>query len=363
MSMQEIFNRCQDGSYSAQDLKTLLGLQDAGDVQKLFDEAYRLKCQEVKPLVRLRGIVEFSNLCTKDCYYCGIRNSNEFVERFTMQKEEILAAAQWAFEQQYGSIVLQSGERSDAAYVDFVEECLLGIKELSGGKLGITLSLGEQSEETYRRWYAAGAHRYLLRIESSNPKLYSSLHPDDHDFAQRIESLDRLRRVGYQVGTGVMIGLPGQTIDDLVNDVLFFRDQDIDMIGMGPYITHPDTPLASQKAQLDAKERFMLSLKMIAVSRLALRDINIAATTALQAIDPTGREQGVQAGANVIMPNLSDIKYRDKYHLYAGKPCTDENASQCRGCLEERIRAIGEEIRYNEWGDSPHYAKRAHKKD
>ncbi len=354
----DIFNRCKLGTFNRGDLGELLSLSADSDMKKLFAEAYSVKCEKVKPLIRLRGIIEFSNICSKDCYYCGIRKSNQSVERFSMQKDEIVESAKWAYENQYGSIVLQSGERNDSAYIDFVEECLLEIKKISGGKLGITLSLGEQTEDTYKRWFKAGAHRYLLRIETSNSKLYKTMHPKSHNFEQRKNCLKLLRSIGYQVGTGIMIGLPNQEISDLADDIIFFKKQDIDMIGMGPYIEHENTPLALEKNKLNITERFNLALKVIAVTRLVLQDVNIAATTALQAIDETGREQGIMAGANVVMPNIGDIKYRDKYQLYEGKPCLDENAVKCRSCLDNRIRSIGEEICYNDWGDSPHFFKR-----
>jgi biotin synthase len=214
----------------------------------------------------------------------------------------------------------------------------------TGGELGITLSLGEQTEDVYRAWFDAGAHRYLLRVETTNRELYRALHPVTHDFDARIECLQRLRRVGYQVGTGVMIGLPGQTTEDLANDIAFFRDHDIDMIGMGPYVLHSDTPLADVLDSIDPETQLELGLKMIAVTRLVLRDVNIAATTALQALNPVGREMGLQAGANIIMPNLTDTQYRESYQLYEGKPCMDEDSSMCRGCLQRRVAGIGETI-------------------
>ncbi len=337
-----------------------LGLENREDVEELLRRAYEVKLRHVGPVVYFRGLIEFSNVCTKNCHYCGIRRGNARVKRFTMDAQEILEAARWAFENHYGSVVLQAGERQDQAHVAFVEELLRGIKELSGGKLGITLSLGEQSEETYRRWYAAGAHRYLLRIETSNPKLYRSLHPEDHDFGIRLECLHALHRCGYQVGTGVMIGLPGQTLEDLAEDVLFFRRLDVDMIGMGPFIPHRDTPLAKCLGDFKAKQgkQLELGLKMIAATRIALKDVNIAAATALQALRPNGRELGLQAGANIIMPVITETKYRSAYQLYDGKPCLDENASQCRSCLQRRIDQIGETIGFDQWGDSPHFGAR-----
>lgn len=343
-----------------EDLVRLLELPSGDELQTLYHTAYQTKLAETGPKVYYRGIIEFSNICTKDCYYCGIRRSNTSVERFSMTEEEILTCAELAFDAGYGSIVLQSGERSDAGFVNFVDQLIRKIKALSEGQLGITLSLGEQSADTLTRWFSAGAHRYLLRIETSNPTLYHALHPDSHDYETRLDCLTLLRNIGYQVGTGVMIGLPGQTSEDLADDILFFKKMDIDMIGMGPYIVHHDTPLAETLANYDSAHQLQLGLKMIALTRLFLKDVNIAATTALQALDPRGRELGLQAGANIIMPNVTSTQYRTAYQLYDNKPCVDENATMCRHCLERRIETIGETVGYGEWGDSPHFLRRKH---
>jgi len=330
------------------------------DAQALFSAAYDVKCRHVGRRVAFRGLVEFGNACEKDCFYCGIRKGNDKVRRFRMTADEIVRAAEWANKAGYGSVVLQSGELAGAANAAFVEDVLRRIHASAGDGFGITLSLGEQTEETYRRWKEAGAHRYLLRIETSSPRLYAKLHPPDHSWERRRDCLRALRRCGYQVGTGVMSGLPGQTIDDLASDIEFFAVEDVDMIGMGPYIPHPDTPLGKDVPWTSdaAKERLELGLRMIAATRLFLHDVNIAAATALQALDPEGREKGLLAGANVMMPNVTDNQYRADYQLYAGKPCLDENAAACRGCLERRIAAIGEEILWNMRGDSPHWNKR-----
>ena len=346
---------------SALEIQALLEISDPDELKALYDCAYRTKEREVGKIAYFRGIIECSNICTKDCYYCGIRKSNTNVERFQMDEEEIVREAIWTFENEYGSVVIQSGERQDADYIDMIERVLKRIKKETAGKLGITLSLGEQTEETYRRWREAGAHRYLLRIETSNPELYRQLHPENHDIEIRKQCLARLKKTGYQVGTGVMMGLPGQTSEDLTNDILFMKEIDIDMIGMGPYIPHRDTPMgATIPAYTDEqkKEALTLGLKMIAVTRIVLKDINIAAATALQALEHTGREMGLQCGANVIMPNVTETKFRPNYTLYDNKPCLDENSSMCRGCLTRRIEGIGETIGFNEWGDSKHYAKR-----
>ena len=360
--IEEILERVTSGGdLTAADMKALLDISDLTEQQKLFDAAYAMKLKQVGNKAYFRGIIECSNICVKDCYYCGIRKSNTNAERFLMDAEEMYREAIWAYEAEYGSIVIQSGERQDAEYIDMIESVLLRIKEATKGELGITLSLGEQTREVYQRWFNAGAHRYLLRIETTSPEIYSQIHPADHCFEARKKCLADLRTVGYQVGTGVMMGLPNQTTDDLVNDLLFLKEIDVDMVGMGPYIPHKDTPLGKDiPAYDDAKntEMLHLGLRMIAVARLLLKDVNIASTTALQALEYNGREQGLKAGANVIMPNVTETKYRPNYTLYDNKPCTDENSTMCRGCLQRRVESIGETIGFNEWGDSPHFFKR-----
>jgi len=340
------------------DLIRWLEETDPEKLESLYRDAYRVKLEQVGAKVYFRGIIEFSNVCTKDCFYCGIRRGNHNTPRYTLSDEEVVDTARWAWEAEYGSIVLQSGERSDRGFVDTIERLLHRIHETCRGELGVTLSLGEQSPDTYRRWRAAGAKRYLLRIETSNRALYGRLHPDDHSFDARLRALDDLRALDYQVGTGVMIGLPGQTAADLADDLLFFRDHDIDMIGMGPYIPHKDTPLAAEATDFEPGRALQQGLTMIALTRLLLRDVNIAATTALQALDPVGRERGLRAGANIIMPNLTAVEYREAYQLYDGKPCLDEDAKKCRLCLQARIASLGEEIGFNEQGDSPHFLQR-----
>ena len=330
------------------------------DAKELFAAAYEVKCREIGRRVSFRGLVEFGNVCEKDCYYCGIRKSNAKVRRYRMSADEIVRAAEWSYKAGYGNLVLQSGELTGEREAAFVEDVLRRIHAFAGDEFGITLSLGEQTEETYRRWREAGAHRYLLRIETSNPSLYATLHPADHSWERRRDALRALRRCGYQVGSGVMCGLPGQTTDDLAADIEFFAAEDLDMIGMGPYIPHADTPLGKGVSWTPdaAAARLELGLRMIAATRLFLHDVNIAAATALQALAPDGREQGLTAGANVIMPNVTDTQYRADYQLYAGKPCLNENAALCRGCLERRIASLGEEIVWNARGDSPHWNKR-----
>ena len=335
---------------------TLLSLEDPDELAALFAAARELKERYCGRTVALRGIIEAGNVCVKDCRYCGIRRSNANLERYTLTADDIVRLARLDARLGYASLVIQSGEIEGETHTAFIEDVLRRIAPLD---LGVTLSLGEQTEETYRRWRQAGAVRYLLRIETSNPDLYARIHPADHDWNRRVACLAALRRCDYQVGTGVMCGLPGQTIRDLARDIGFFAEIDADMIGMGPFIPHPDTPLGDEP--MDAKRRLSLGLRMIAVTRLHLHDVNIAAATALQALAPDGREQGVRAGANVVMPNITDTKFRRSYQLYAHKPCLDENAALCRGCLERRLQAIGETIAYGQRGDSLHYRTRAKK--
>ena len=350
----------QKEDFSHADLVRLLGAQWQ-DKTRIFTRAAEIKKQFVGNKVYFRGLVELSNICSKNCLYCGIRSGNTKPSRYMVTEEEVLEAARFALENGYGSMVLQSGERCDEKFVSTVSELLYKIKELSGGKLGITLSMGEQTEKTYREWYANGAHRYLIRIETSDRELYYKIHPHNkkHDFDIRVNALKLLREIGYNVGSGVMIGLPFQTLDHLAGDLLFLKELDVDMVGMGPFIEHEDTPLYEFKNQLwPRKERFDVSLKMVALLRIMMKDINIAATTAMQAIDKQGREKALKVGANIIMPNLTPLKYREDYLLYEDKPCLDEDASKCRNCLEARIHMAGDEIGFGEWGDSKHFAKR-----
>ena len=349
------------GSLSTAEIAQLLNAPDEKAQKALLDAAYELKCAVCGKLVNLRGLIEFSNICTRDCLYCGIRKSNSKPHRYTMSIGEIVQAANLAGEYGYGSVVLQSGERSDEAFADFVENAVQEISRLPW-KLGITLSCGEETLETYRRWRQAGATRYLLRIESSSEKIFSQIHPAGTSFAERKAALYRLQEADFQTGSGVMIGLPGQQVEDLAEDVNFFREMDLDMIGMGPFIPQEDTPMGSGIGIMDAAKRLELSLRMIAVTRLVLRDVNIAATTALQALDPQmGRERGILAGANVIMPNVGDVSRRQDYQLYNGKPSLDENSRTIREQLTASLAAIGEAPRFNVHGDPLHYFKRTNK--
>ncbi len=318
---------------SREEIKVLLAAE-GDEKERLLRRGLAVKLQHLDNYVHLRGLIEFGNVCEKNCFYCGLRSGNERVERYCLSDEEVLDCARLARE----------------------------IKKIDNGSLGITLSLGEQTEETYRRWFEAGAHRYLLRIESSNEELYYKIHPKNslHDFRHRVECLEILKRTGYQTGTGVMVGLPFQTLDHLAADLLFFKQMDVAMVGLGPYIPHPDTPLYKFKDLIpSAAERMDLTLKMIAILRLLMPEINMVAATANQTVDPQGREKAISAGANVIMPNLTPGEYRESYFIYPDKACVHDTPDQCQSCLDIRLAAIGHKILYNAWGDSLAFTKKA----
>ena len=360
LQMTKIVELLSQSSFSINEVVTLLQAEGE-DKLLLFRKGAEVKKQFLDNEVYFRGLIEFSNYCEKDCYYCGIRKSNKKVHRYNLTDKEILDAARFAFENRFGSVVLQSGEVTSPSFAKRIERLVKGIKSLSNGELGITLSVGEQDHDVYQRWFEAGAHRYLLRIETTDEELYHKIHPDNHlhDFKNRINCLYSLREIGYQTGTGVMIGLPYQTMEHLAADLLFMREYDVDMVGMGPYIEHSETPLFRFSSQLlPIQERFDLSLKMISVLRILMKDINIAAATALQAIDPLGREKAVKAGANIIMPNITPGLYRNDYTLYDNKPCVEEEPAQCIGCLDAKLALAEYEIGYGGWGDSRHFIAR-----
>lgn len=336
---------------SSEDLIRFLDEKNPNKIQELLTTAYNIKVQNIGSRVYLRGLIELSNICTKNCYYCGIRKANSNVSRYELSEEQILEAALFAWKANYGSLVLQAGERTGIGYTKKITKLVKNIKKLSNGELGITLSLGEQSKEVYQEWFDAGAHRYLLRIESSNPDLYNKIHPQDlhHSWERRVQALINLKEVGYQTGTGVMIGLPYQTSHDLAQDLLFMKDIGIHMVGMGPYLRHSETPLGQIVHENQGLE---LSLKMVALLRILMPKINIAATTAMQVIDPEGRERAVLSGANIIMPNMTITQVRKNYQIYENKPGIEDDAAISKSKLEENLSKNGIAIGWSEWGDS-----------
>lgn len=328
------------------DLISLLAIEHDDERALLFSLANKIRQQEVGDEIHLRGLIEFSNYCRKNCTYCGLRRHNKQLERYRMEPEEILTSVQQAARLGYRTVVLQSGE--DPYYtLDRLCGLLRAIKKHSD--TAITLSIGERPREEYQELYDAGADRFLLRFETSNPEIYARLHPDSH-YENRMQILRWFREIGYEVGSGIMIGLPGQTLANLADDILAFKTLDLDMIGVGPFIAHPQTPLAHT-----ANGTVEMSLKVIALTRIVTRDTNIPATTALATLRPEdGRELALQAGANVLMPNVTPVEYRSLYELYPDKVCVGENAEQCRGCTQRRVYSLNR-MPADHSGASPHW--------
>ncbi|MBN2024661.1 MAG: [FeFe] hydrogenase H-cluster radical SAM maturase HydE [Pirellulales bacterium] len=335
---------------------------DPARLARLWREADAVRQEHVGGDVHLRGLIEFSNRCVRLCGYCGLRAANTKVERYRMSADEIMQCARLAVRLGYGTVVLQSGEDPGVTR-DWMAELVRRIKGET--PLAVTLSLGERDEADLAAWRAAGADRYLLRFETSNRALYDRIHPPrDGQTSDRLTLLGVLRRLGYEVGSGVMIGIPGQSYDDLARDIELFAALDLDMIGVGPYLAHPDTPLADPRdmplllpddEQVPASEE--MTYKVIALARLACPRANIPATTALATLNGTdGRELGLERGANVIMPNVTPPQYRVHYEIYPNKACLAETAETCGRCVAARIEAIGRAVGVGP-GPSPNYLK------
>ena len=296
------------------ELAKMLASTDEGLWREIFVAAREVKAKCGKTEVLPRGLIECSNICAKDCLYCGIRKGNAKVPRYLIPDEEVAACIDEARRRGYPAVAFQAGEIESEANTAYYERHIAMCRGLE-----VTLSLGEQTEEVYRRWKDAGAMRYLIRIETSNRELYAKIHPAECSFERRVECIRTLKRLGYVTGSGVMIGLPGQTIDDLAHDIVFYGDENLDMVGMGPYVAHPDSLMPDSRYQLPTTN-YQLSLRMIALTRLYLWNVNIVAATALEVLDPeNGRRRGIEAGANVIMTNLTPAKFRVGYDLYPGK--------------------------------------------
>ncbi len=307
-----------------------------------FDELLFQKADEIRKSiygdeVYIRGLIEFTNYCRNNCYYCGIRRDNQNAVRYRLTKDEILACCEEGYRLGFRTYVLQGGEDlhyTDKVICDIVSEIRSRFPDCA-----ITLSIGEKSKESYKAFFDAGANRYLLRHETADDAHYGMLHPDSMNYRCRKQCLYDLKDIGYQVGSGFMVGSPYQTTEHLIADLRFLQDLEPDMIGIGPYITHDDTPFASFKSgSLD------LTLRLLSILRLMFPYALIPATTALGTIHPQGRELGLKAGANVVMPNLSPVSVRKLYSLYENKICTGEEAAQCRGCLEQRVSSAGYQI-------------------
>ena len=287
--------------------------------------------------VYIRGLIEISNYCKNDCYYCGIRCGNKSAVRYRLTKDDILACCEEGYKLGFRTFVMQGGE--DPYYTDDVMCGIVSAVRERYSDCAITLSLGERSYESYLALYNAGANRYLLRHETANAEHYGKLHPQSMNLQNRKDCLFNLKEIGYQVGSGFMVGSPYQTTENLVEDLRFLQKLSPDMIGIGPYVTHAQTPFASfENGSVE------LTLRLLSVLRLMFPYVLLPSTTALGTLHPQGRELGLKAGANVVMPNLSPVKVRKLYELYENKICTGEEAAQCRGCLEKRVEAAGYKI-------------------
>ena len=333
----------------AEDLKALLTSLTEDEEKYLYEQASSVAKSVYGNQVFLRGLIEFSNYCKNDCIYCGIRRSNANASRYRLSKEEILNCAKAGYELGFRTIVLQSGE--DMSYSD--DDICDIVKSIKSelGDVAVTLSIGEKSYESYKKYFEAGADRYLLRHETINAEHYSKLHPSEMKISERVECLKNLKEIGFQVGCGIMVGSPYQTVDNIVEDLKFMKEFKPHMIGVGPFIAHKDTPFKDETSGTLED-----TLHLLAIIRLMLPKVLLPATTALGTINPLGRELGIKAGANVVMPNLSPTSVRDKYMLYDGKICTGDEAAECRMCMQRRIEGIGYEVAVSR-GDFVDFAK------
>ena len=313
--------------------------------QELFNAADEVRKKYVSDEIHLRGLIEFTNICKNNCLYCGLRRDNKNLVKYRLTEEQILVFATKAKSFGYKTIVLQGGE-DDYFTKDIIIKIIKGIKALD---LALTLSIGEKTYDEYKAFRDAGADRYLLRIETTDKKLYEDLDPGmSHE--NRLNCLKNLKKLGFEVGTGVMVGLPNQTIESYADDILFFKEINADMLGIGPFIPNEDTPLASAKGR-----ELTMALKVMAITRLLLPDINIPATTAMESLNKNGRLMALQSGANVVMPNVTEGEYRKYYALYPGKICTGDTPIHCRECITGKINSIGRTVssNYGFRGDQP----------
>ena len=309
-------------------------LTDEQNEDNLFKQADAVRKQNVGDEVHLRGLIEFSNICRNNCLYCGIRKGNAKVGRYRMSPEELVETARKAADMGFKTIVMQSGEDT---YFNTERMCSI-IEQIKKFDVAVTLSIGERSYAEYKAFREAGADRYLMRIETTDKKLYRKLDPN-MSWQRRYECLLILRELGYELGSGIMVGLPGQSLSSIADDLIFLKDLRVDMAGIGPFIPHPDTPLAKCNGN-----NLHLSLRTMAIMRLMMPDINIPATTAMESLHPQGRLMALQSGANVVMPNVTEGEYRKLYELYPGKICVNDTPVHCRSCIGLKIMSIGRTI-------------------
>ena len=339
MNLDELLNK---EDLNREEIVFLLGLNDITDQQKLFKKADYIRSIYCGNEVHLRGIIDFSNYCGENCLYCGLRKENISLSRFRMPAEEIIATAHIISNLGIHTIVLQSGE--DSYYdTDLIAYIIYQIKQNTGA--AITLSLGEREFDEYREWKIAGADRYLMKHETANPNLYSILHTKQK-LEDRLSHLRFLKSIGYQIGSGNMIGLPFQTLEDIADDILLCKGLDLDMAAFGPFLPSPDTPLHNKQP-----ESVDLILKTMAVARILLKNVHIPATTALATLYDDGRIKGLNVGANVVMQDLTPNPYRGQYQIYPDRKCISDDPMNCKGCLQLQIESIGRSIA-NSRGDS-----------
>lgn len=325
----------ETGDLSDDELKILI---ESDEFNEPLAEAADIRRREnYGDKVYIRGLIEFTNYCRNNCYYCGIRRDNKKAERYRLTKDEILLCCDEGYRLGFRTFVMQGGE--DPYYTDEMICDIVSKIKSRYPDCAVTLSIGEKPRESYQAFFDAGADRYLLRHETADPEHYGKLHPEAMSLENRKECLFNLKEIGYQVGSGFMVGSPYQTTENLISDLRFLQKLQPDMIGIGPYITHADTPFAEFKSG-----NVMLTLRLVSILRLMFPYALIPSTTALGTIHPQGRELGLKAGANVVMPNLSPVSVRKLYSLYENKICTGEEAAQCRGCLERRVESAGYKI-------------------
>ncbi len=319
-----------------EELKAVLLCDAPGFDEYLSGKARRVRESYYGKDVYLRGLIEISNICRNNCYYCGIRSGNTNCERYRLSKEQILSCCDIGYELGFRTFVMQGGE--DPFYTDeLIVSIIRDIKD-KYPDCAVTLSLGEFEKESYQKFFDAGADRYLLRHETADKEHYAMLHPAEMSYDHRMQCLRDLKEIGYQVGCGMMVGSPYQTTEHLVEDLRFLQEFRPEMVGIGPFIPHHDTQYADRPAGT-----VEMTLRLLSVIRLILPDVLLPATTALGTIDPRGREKGILAGANVVMPNLSPSDVRGKYLLYDNKICTGDEAAECIRCMAMRISSVGYE--------------------
>ena len=332
---------------TGEQLNLLLADSDENDDEYLFQSAREVSETSFHKSVYLRGLIEFTNYCKNDCYYCGIRCSNRKAERYRLTEKEILSCCESGYGLGFKTFVLQGGE--DPFFSD--EKICSIVKKIKDKypECAVTLSIGEKSYESYKRFYEAGADRYLLRHETANEEHYAKLHPASLSGANRKQCLRNLKEIGFQVGCGIMVGTPYQTYNHIYEDIRFMLELQPHMIGIGPFIAHKDTPFKDEPSG-----SVIETIRLLAVLRLLFPKVLLPATTALGTADALGREKGILAGANVIMPNLSPVNVRSKYLLYDGKICTGEEAAECNMCMRRRIESIGYHVEDTR-GDHPDF--------